>query len=64
MDIRENGANGVSVVRLVNKEYLPENANAIHQLHSMVENNVMEIQTKLKPATKMFHAQVMLVLEF
>ena len=45
MDIRENGANGVSVVRLANKEYLPENANAIHQLHSMVENNVMEIQT-------------------
>jgi len=58
METGERGVNGAHAVRRANKENNQGNVNATHQLHSMVERNVKEIQVKLKFATKMFLVQV------
>ena len=58
METGENGASGVHVVRRVKRENVPENENAIHQLHSMAERNVKGTRAKNKCATKMCLAQV------
>ena len=58
MEIGERGVNGAPAVRRANRENVPENGNAIHQLHSMVARNVKETQVMIKFATKMSIVQV------
>ena len=58
METGESGVNGVPAVRRANRENVPENENAIHQLLSMAARNVKETQVMIKFATQMFHVQV------
>ena len=58
MEIGENGANGAPAVRRANRENVPENENATHQLHSMGARTVKGTQVAIKFATNMFHVQV------
>ena len=58
MEIGENGVNGAPAVRRANRENVPENENATHQLLSMAARNVKETQVMIKFATIMSHAQV------
>ena len=58
METGESGANGAPVVRRANRENVPENGNAIHQLLSMAARNVKETPVKMKSATKTSLVQV------
>ena len=58
MEIGESGANGAPVVRRANRDNVPENENAIHQLLSMAARSVKGTQATKEFATKMSHAQV------
>ena len=55
-----NGASGVHVQRVVNKESNQEHVNVIRQLLSTVERNVMAKQRKVKCVTRRCPAQVSL----
>ena len=62
METGENGVNGALVLKHANKENNQEHVNVIHQLHSTVERNVMARQRKHKFVTRMYPAQVSLIL--
>ena len=57
-EIGAHGALGIHVARRVQTEHSHEFDNAIHPLHSLVENHAKGTQVKTASATKMSRAQV------